>query len=818
MLEDVGGNLSKGLLEYDCMLRREEFNDNSLSFPIKNIIKNKFKNAINIIDIFINILLLILFIICNKYVLASILIGITLINLGYKIFKIFKDIKYFKKINNLNRVNVTVLREGVERIVKSNELVIGDIVKVKKGSIISADMRIIKSDGLIIDEKNLTGNKLNVEKYEGILDKDALSINDITNMAFRGTIVKEGEGTAVVVKTGIDTYLGKILNDIVKINKKNQLSSKVDSVINKIKIILIIINIILFMIMPGAGQAKNDMFLNNLFSIAIIIVPLISIIYSKIIKEKLIREGVEIKSISTSMDTCDINVVFLKELGSITKEEFVVRSIYCDEVYKDVKDIDRSDINIKRILDIIFINSSEYSNKTKKEKDSIDKAYIDFIDDMSLDKLKVRKDNKIKFKNEIDIDKKFITTVVKNERGYRANIIGTLEDILTRCTYILINGIEKPLTEEEIDKVKRADLYFSSRGLITEAIAYRSFNYEPTKSENVESNLVFVGLVALENLLNSDVIDDIANLHENGILPIVFSENNKIVAEAIGRKVGIVKSSSEVFTGVELSFLGEKEFLKCVSNARVFCRLTVEQKNKIISLFNNDKFKVAVEGESLSELPSLQESLVGLIKDNLSQLLQEINGNKIECSALKAILNLRRSGSKIDGFISRASLVYIQFLLGQIFAAYNYYFVDDGVLFSISSILLFNIVLIYPIILLEIDKKEELNRYQRGLIVVSYIIVAMMAIPLVEQFTEFVVFSILAINIFITSLSNCKFKFSFKNRNFIILMIQMILTILSIYLVYTLTKVVLTEVLIAIISIMVIIYGIMIFIAKKWQG
>ena len=94
----------------------------------------------------------------------------------------------------------------------------------------------------------------------------------------------------------------------------------------------------------------------------------------------------------------------------------------------------------------------------------------------------------------------------------------------------------------------------------------------------------------------------------------------------------------------------------------------------------------------------------------------------------------------------------------------------------------------------------------------------MMAIPLVEQFTEFVVFSILAINIFITSLSNCKFKFSFKNRNFIILMIQMILTILSIYLVYTLTKVVLTEVLIAIISIMVIIYGIMIFIAKKWQG
>ena len=130
VLEDVGGNLSKGLLEYDCMLRREEFNDNSLSFPIKNIIKNKFKNAINIIDIFINILLLILFIICNKYVLASILIGITLINLGYKIFKIFKDIKYFKKINNLNRVNVTVLREGVERIVKSNELVIGDIVKV----------------------------------------------------------------------------------------------------------------------------------------------------------------------------------------------------------------------------------------------------------------------------------------------------------------------------------------------------------------------------------------------------------------------------------------------------------------------------------------------------------------------------------------------------------------------------------------------------------------------------------------------------------------------------------------------------------------
>ena len=123
--------------------------------------------------------------------------------------------------------------------------------------------------------------------------------------------------------------------------------------------------------------------------------------------------------------------------------------------------------------------------------------------------------------------------------------------------------------------------------------------------------------------------------------------------------------------------------------------------------------------------------------------------------------------------------------------------------------------LIIPVIVLFIiiyGFKKDINIYEEFLVGVKEgLEISLKLFP-----TIFTV--ILAINIFITSLSNCKFKFSFKNRNFIILMIQMILTILSIYLVYTLTKVVLTEVLIAIISIMVIIYGIMIFIAKKWQG
>ncbi|MGL5354544.1 MAG: hypothetical protein ACRDA5_14690, partial [Clostridium sp.] len=668
-------------------------------------------------------------------------------NIGFKVYYEIKVDNTVEKLQNLNRSKVVVLREGIERVVEASELVKGDIVLVKKNSFIAAELRIIKSSGLKVDERSITGEDFIKEKFDNKIHGQASSLGEITNMLFRGSIVKDGTGMAIVVETGNNTELGKLMASINKehVNKHSMLK-KIEDIILKLMLCLILVEIILYLVLPGRMLNKREVFMYGLFCIVNVCIPLIIIIYGKSIKKDLLEDDIEIINFSAFNLAKDIKVIFLSKYGTLTKEELYFEKMYTNEGIITNRQIDIKDINIRRILDIsLLANDAKYNNDNNWSKgDMYEIAYVKYCTEQRIFKSSIDGKNVRKFQIPKDTNKSVVTTVNKTEKGYRANSRGSLDGILEFCTHILINGIERPITEEDIEKIKLADLCFSREGLLTEGFAYRSFSYEPSKSENIESNLVFVGLIALENLFVEGVTEDIERLMDSGVLPIMITDDNKIVAEIIGRKIGIVSSSKEVISGVELSALSEKELYKVISRTRVFCRLTPELKTKIISIFNEDGFKVAVEGETLGDLSVVNTAHLSIVKGKASLLLKQCADLYTKENGLKAFFKVIEKGLTLDESIKNAINVYSTLVIGQIIALNFFYAFVEQRLFSAYTIVFMNFFLLTPIILLVMNcGKEEFNNKKKYIRIILFSAVPLLSIFFLSEFNEFAAYIIL---------------------------------------------------------------------------
>lgn len=817
----LGSNVNKGLLEYDCTLRREEYGSNTINIGNKNRKLEIAKELLKRKYIYISILISLLFLLSELNILALINFILLVFNIIFKVYYELKREKELDILKILNKANIVVLREGVERLVEADELVKGDIVLLKKNSCISADLRIIKSNGLKVDERSITGEEFVKEKYESKIHGQVSSIGEINNMLFRGSTVKDGTGIAIVVETGNNTELGKLLSRITRNNSdKHTILKKVEDIILKVMLCLILVNFIVYLISPGAIRNKKEIFMYGLFAIVSICIPIIVWVYNKIIKDRLLEEKIQIMNFSSLNLVNDVKVLFLNKLGNITRDELYFEKIYTNEKIFNNREIDIKDINIRRILDIsLLCNNTKYDNESNlSQGDRYEIAYVKYCTEQRLYKSVLDGKNKRKFEIPKDTNKNVVTTVNKCEKGHRANSRGTVEAILDSCTHILVNGIERELTAQDIAKIKLADISFSREGLITEAFAYRSFSYEPSKSENIESNLVFVGIVALVELFETGISEDIENLKERGVLPIVFTDDNKILAEMMGRKIGIVSSSNEVISGIELSSISEKELYKVISRTRIFCRLTPKIKTKIISIFVTDGFKVCVEGETLGELSSVNSVHLSMVKGKASTILKRCGDLYIKENGLKAFFKIAKEGIRVNESIKKAIKIYSTMVLGEIIALNFYHALSDLNLFKVYTLVFMNILLLTPLILLVMASgRDELNNkkpYIRGII---FLLVPLVGIVFLSEFNEFAVYMILGGSAISYGLVNSnivikKFDISIK-----LLLLSILIYIIGGVLIGFIQSVVYSRELGIIIGGSILIYLICDLIITKWQ-
>ncbi|PRR83942.1 cation-transporting P-type ATPase [Clostridium vincentii] len=810
-------DISKGLSENDCIQRKKAFGNNKVFVPYGNGKLGFIKEFIHL-HIFISILISCYLIYSREIVMAIISVGLLLAGILIKVLHGKNKQDNIKFLQRLNNTTTTVLRDGLEIIVKSEQVLKGDIVIFSKGSLIPADIRIIRAIDIKVDEKNVTGENFLKDKFESKMDRDNYLVEEMKNILFRGSIIKEGEGSGIVVETGNSTQLGKMLAMLMYANNnKHTLGKKLEGKLGIMIFIISAFSIGMFLVTKGYGQAYYSLKL-SLFATQSIPIVSIAFLYGYILKKDMRKQGIDLINFSTLDLISQIQVLFIDKIGAITKEEMIVNKIFVNNNIFEAKNINfNKEINIIRLIEIIVLcNNAIYSpEKGTGKGDLIEVAYLKFGDEKLAHKTMLESRYRRVFEIPMDSDKGVLTTLNKGKRGCRANVKGRLDAVLSRCTYIMIDGLEKEITLEDIDKIKSIDFKFSLEGLITQGVAYRSFSYNPTKSENIESNLVFVGIVALENPLSENIEEEIEEIKSRGIIPIIFTDDNKITATSIGKKTRVALRDNKVITGVEVDALSSEELIETVSRTRIFSRANPETKAKIIGLFTKDNYPVAACGETLGDLSVMSLCRLGIGKGNASEIIKKAADVFIQRNYLRGFLSLFHISERFNRGVRKIETLMGVLLFAEIIIINAISIISKGNIINVIPLIIINAILAVPLFIVLLKFPGIAGKNNLVIRSLMFIVLSLSGLYDINMENEVVLVLILGGMMMIYTIANS--KISIRNSSLLIIIIGVLLWIGSIGILGYLNNESFSIDVIIKIGIGLIIYLIIELIMKKWQ-
>ena len=775
VVETLDTDIYKGLSDVEVVKRKSKEKHTNEKIYNKKVRKDIIKEFTKIYLI-ISLVTIIYLIILKQYALSIIGLTILGINVVTKIYYLISVKKKNKVLDDLNKASTTVLRNSRERVVRSDELVVGDIVVFREGGLVAGDIRVIEGKNLKVNENNVTGEDFAKDKFENKLEGKYINVNEMKNMLFRGSVIEKGSGYGVVVATGEDTILGDTISKLKYQNtNKNSLLKKLEKSFSIFEIVILVVSILSFVV------TKNKSLFISLLSIFIsipfnLMVLLASILY----KNKLKSEGISISNFSSLDSLKNIKSIFFDKVGAVSEEEYNVQKLYVSQrVYIKRLIKYNDDESIQKMLDIMLLNNnSNISDDGVISGDIKDKAYISFTEGI------VRKNDLEVLHPKVleipmDSDKRVFSTINKYKRGYRANVRGNVDSILERCTQILINGAERAITRDDIQRMKDVDYNYSLEGLITEGVAYRNFNYMPSEDENIESNLVFAGIVALDNPICKDAINNLEEIKDNDIILAMFTEDNKIMAMVKGKELRLVDGINGVVSGIELTAFNEKEYNLLVNKVRVYSRLSFEDKSKVINLFNKHKLNVAYFGEVLGDLPSIAASTIAVAKEKATDFIKKISDIQIKGNTLEGFIKLFDIAEKLKNKIkNNFSIVFTLMLAEIIVLAYSS--IKESININHFIMCIINSVMLLPTLIIKTVTKEEeyeMKKYiTRG---VLWSVIPIICMYGLKNGQDMITFSSLSLLIILFTIISSKLKVLLKNKKLLLFLLFMMIVFLS---------------------------------------
>lgn len=618
VVKELDIDIKKGLSEEKVQENRSIFGENkSIDLKSKSFIRIFIKYITKLYSLSgMGTVLLLSYI--NEYSTASILL---IFILASSIFFSVKDFNNENKIKHITKITpnkALVIRAGKTISINAEELVVGDIVYLEKGDIVPGDLRLIECTDLKIKESAITGNNEIIEKYETKIEDKEISLSEMKNIAFKSSFVIEGRGKGVVVEVGSTAQIDDIIKGLLEVNYiKSEVQDSIFKFVSKFSLIFIVLSISVFIYNISIGESLSKaidlIVLCYLILVPIELILTISIL-SFIIKKLMDRRGVKIEGLSSVELLSSANIVFTDKVGTFSEEIMYVDSVYTNSklIEASQEEIEEDKDNLDRIISIgLLCNDSKINSEIEREN-LIEKAIIKYGLQKNIDKMLLDKEQVRLFQIPFDMDKRIKTTLNRVEDKYRANVMGAVDKLLDRCTHIMKNGIEVELTAKDIVDIKDGDLYLSLKSLRVVGVAYRNFTYQPSINENIESNLVFVGLIGFENPSKDNVQEIIEYCKTLAIRPIITTEDNKIAAQSFGRRVGILNKNDLVLSGVEMDNMNEAELEKFVERVGIYSKITPKHKWQISSLFSKIGYNLAITGNKFTDLPSFRAAYIGI--------------------------------------------------------------------------------------------------------------------------------------------------------------------------------------------------------------
>lgn len=264
IVELLNSNVQNGLSENDCEALRLKYGTNKIDLPSGNKIYKHILNALKQKSIIINLIITIILFVFEHYLFGIITALILLLNLILIVMHTIKRDKEIGALERLNSADTVVIRDGAQKIIKSEELVMGDIVKINKDSVIPADIRIISANEIKVDEKSITGEAFYKEKFESKIIGNIFSLTDMKNILFKGSIIKSGSGLGIVISTGNSTQLGRMLTMLTYAsNRKHNFGTMISKLLERYLLIYFLGIIIIGSYFVYTGQDANKNYIST---------------------------------------------------------------------------------------------------------------------------------------------------------------------------------------------------------------------------------------------------------------------------------------------------------------------------------------------------------------------------------------------------------------------------------------------------------------------------------------------------------------------------------------------------------------------------
>lgn len=544
-----------------------------------------------------------------------IIVAVVVLNAVLGVYQESKAEKAIEALQKMTAATTKVFRDGKQQEVKSEDLVVGDIVILEAGDSIPADGRILTCASMKVEESALTGESVPVDKLTQEIPLNGakdITLGDRKNMVYMGTTLVYGHGTAVITTTGMDTEMGKIADAITQaVEQQTPLQLKLNELSKILSWLVIGISIFVFLLSvwrqyPNiTGEGVLDVFMLAV-SLAVAAIPeglsaVVTIVLSIGVTKMSKRNAVVRKLTAVETLGCT-SVICSDKTGTLTQNKMTVVEHYGH----DEKLLARA---------MALCNDAHLNDDNEAEGEPTEAALVNYAYKLDQSKEEIEKETPRVGEAPFDSSRKLMSTLHKVEDNHYEQYTKGAPDVLVGlCTTYWDGTSEQPLTDKIKAEIMDANKNLASQALRVLSAAKRSWDKLPEDQTpaNLEKDLCFVGLTGMIDPVRPEVKPAIDECKKAGIRAVMITGDHRDTAVAIAKQLGIIENESQAITGQELNEISDEQLATDIEKYSVYARVQPEHKVRIVKAWQGKDKIVAMTGDGVNDAPSIKTANIGV--------------------------------------------------------------------------------------------------------------------------------------------------------------------------------------------------------------
>lgn len=546
-----------------------------------------------------------------------IILIVVLINAVLGVYQESKAEKAIEALQEIAAATSKVIRDGKLTDVRSEDLVVGDVIVLEAGDSVPADCRILECASMKIEEAALTGESVPVNKTVDVIDtlgSDDVPLGDRKNMCYMGSNVVYGHGKAVVVAAGMDTEMGKIADALTNAAegdtplqiKLNQLSKILSVLVLGICVFIFALDVVRS-IVSGAGvtfEGMLDTFMVAV-SLAVAAIPeglaaVVTIVLS-IGVTKMSKRNAVIRRLTAVETLGCTQVICSDKTGTLTQNKMTV--------------VEHKGSDEQLLASAMALCSDAQLQEDGTVKgEPTEAALVEYAAKLDLSKSELEHSFPRVGEAPFDSMRKMMSTIHQTPNGFVQYTKGAPDVVLANCTKALVDGKQVDMTDALREKIMVQNKEMADKALRVLCAAMKTYKENPTFEDpaEIECALCYVGLTGMIDPVRPEVVDAIQECRTAGIRPVMITGDHKDTAVAIAKQLGIIENADEAITGMELNQISDEELDEQITRYSVYARVQPEHKVRIVKAWRKKGAITAMTGDGVNDAPSIKSADIGI--------------------------------------------------------------------------------------------------------------------------------------------------------------------------------------------------------------